>query len=336
MEKKNYSVLFEKYLADKTTMHEKRTLIRFLSTNPEIDDWFREQIQASSPEISGDLKQKMYLEIMKMIQETNAPGNKTRKPLRLLMRVAAAVFLPIALAFGIYHFYFSGRNSDIAPIRIEAERGEKANVTLPDGSRVWLNSNSHIVCYNAYNHRDRQLVLDGEAYFEVAHNPSKPFVVQCGDFQVEALGTAFDIKAYHEDSIVYAVLAEGKVKLSFADKNFFLTPNERIVLNKTTKTATIERIDATDFTDWRRNRLRFENEYFADIAKTISRIYNVEYLIADESIKTLRFTGAVDNTNIESVLNVITLTSPVFYTIENSLIVFHEDKRKKDYFKSAR
>jgi ferric-dicitrate binding protein FerR (iron transport regulator) len=111
-----------------------------------------------------------------------------------------------------------------------------------------------------------------------------------------------------------------------------MKPDERIVYDKTTQKLLAETVKSTDFTAWRQNRLRFDNETLQDIATTISRIHNIDYIFEDESLKSLKYTGTVDNTNIESVLNAITLTSPIKCIIKDSLIVFQKDSRKKKYF----
>jgi ferric-dicitrate binding protein FerR (iron transport regulator) len=111
-----------------------------------------------------------------------------------------------------------------------------------------------------------------------------------------------------------------------------MQPDERVVYNKSTRKLFSGRVKPSDFTDWRKNRLRFENETLQEIATTISRIHNIDYVFEYESINEFRLTGSVDNTNVESVLNTIMLTAPITYTVKDSLILFQKDNRKNKYF----
>jgi ferric-dicitrate binding protein FerR (iron transport regulator) len=323
---KLYSDLFEKYIAGEAEDQEIRELLSFLRTNPRVNHWLEQQINRSSSGISEDLKQQMFDEIQESIDRTEKPNNFKWR------HIAAAIFLPVVLAFGGYYFYSNHQSDAGEPLIVMAERGEKSNVTLPDGSRVWLNSGSKLTYHNTYNRKERLLNLDGEAYFEVVSDTRKKFIVQCEDMKVEVLGTTFGIKAYDEDSIISAVLVEGKVQLTLCGQTKIMKPNERVVFNKTKQKTSSEIVIPNHFTEWRRNRLRFENETFQDVAKTIARIHNIDYTFADESIRDFRFTGSVDNTSIESVLNAITLTSSITYTMKNGRIIFHKDDRKKGYF----
>jgi ferric-dicitrate binding protein FerR (iron transport regulator) len=334
MDKEQYLDLFEKYIVNQANEKEIEELIDFIRNNPRLNSWFEDQIQNSPTEISEDLKQRMLSNIQKEIgtSETHILPVKTIS--YKWWRVAAAILLPLILGYGIYQFVEINKTGETEnSLLVCAESGEKANITLPDGSRVWLNSSSKLTYTNAYNTKNRLLKLNGEAYFEVAHNANKPFIVQCMDMKTEVLGTTFGIKAYDDDNIISVVLAEGKVKVTLPDETRIMQPDERVVYNKSTRKLFSGRVKPSDFTDWRKNRLRFENETLQEIATTISRIHNIDYVFEDESIKEFRFTGSVDNTNVESVLNAIMLTAPITYTIKDSLILFQKDNRKNKYFK---
>ncbi|EXY33642.1 fecR family protein [Bacteroides fragilis str. 3397 T10] len=97
---------------------------------------------------------------------------------------------------------------------VAVDYGQKANLTLPDGTKVWLNSATHLSYDAEYNKSDRKIYLDGEAYFEVAKNKDKRFIVCCNDLEIEALGTIFDVKGYGDDLSVTTLLAEGSVRVS--------------------------------------------------------------------------------------------------------------------------
>ncbi|MDR0537455.1 MAG: FecR domain-containing protein [Tannerellaceae bacterium] len=327
----SYKDLFKKYISNKATNQEIRLLISFIKTNPTLSEQLEREIQNSPPEISDHLKQQMLNRIRKQIHATGKykPNHTT------IAWKYVATFALILLAFTLGRYYpTTGQNAanTSQPWIITTERGEKAGMTLPDGSRVWLNAASRLTISNAYNKEERRLNLEGEAYFEVAPDTMKPFLVQCKDMRIEALGTTFGVKAYDEDAVISTVLVEGKVRVAMPEQTTTIEPRERIVLNKSTREISTETVNPIHFTEWRKNRLRFENETFEDIARNISRIYNIDYTFADESIKTVTFTGTINNSNLEAILASISLTSYISCTLKDSSIIFRKDAGKKNYF----
>jgi ferric-dicitrate binding protein FerR (iron transport regulator) len=144
------------------------------------------------------------------------------------------------------------------------------------------------------------------------------------------LGTAFGVKAYNEDVLISSILMKGKVLVTTPDGEAILMPNERIIYDKTKhKKEQTTVTNATDFTGWIHNELRFEDESLGDIAKTIRRIYNVEVVFASEKLKSQRYTGTINNNSLESVLNIISLTSPVSFQINNQQVTLSENNKPK-------
>ena len=217
---------------------------------------------------------------------------------------------------------------------MSVERGQKASITLPDGSKVWLNSLSELTYNSDFNTEKRELLLNGEAYFEVTSNPEKPFVVKSNEITVEALGTAFGVKAYADDVSVSSILMHGKVRVTTPNGTSLLKPNERIQYDRelaTTRQSSVT--NAVDFTGWIHNELRFENESLYEITRNIQRIYNVEIIFATERLKKLRYTGTLDNNSLESVLNLISLTSPVSFKIDGQKVILLERKNMMRLYK---
>jgi len=142
------------------------------------------------------------------------------------------------------------------------------------------------------------------------------------------LGTAFGMKAYNEDKLISSILMRGKVRVTTPDGEAILMPNDRIMYDKTTRKKVKNAVtNATDFTGWIHNELRFENESLGDIAKTIQRIYNVDIVFATVKLKKQRYTGTINNNSLESVLNIISLTSPVLFQINNQQVTLSENPK---------
>lgn len=336
MQKEEYIELFERYIQNRTTPDEVKRLSHWIKNNQEISLALEQQIMESSSTIDSGVQMRMLRNIEAEIDAKNRTITDQQNFIGIRwnkwMRVAAMFLFPLLTAVGMY-FYMSNAESAAAPLVVAVERGQKATITLPDGSRVSLNSQSKLTYSSTFNRKKRELQLDGEAYFEVAHNPNKPFIVYSKDISVEALGTAFGIKAYNEDNLISSILMRGKVRVTTPDGADILLPNDRLTYDKTTHEKVKSTVtNATDFTGWIHNELRFENESLWDISKTIQRIYNVEIVFASEKLKKQRYTGTINNNSLESVLNIISLTSPVSFQINNQQVTLSENKKSMNLY----
>jgi len=182
---------------------------------------------------------------------------------------------------------------------------------LPDGTKVWLNSSTELTYTVPFSGDERRVRLKGEAYFEVAQNKEKPFIVETDYQDVEVLGTHFNISAYPDDSNVFTTLVEGKVKVnSNANKQVkllgYLLPNDQLVLNKKNNGVYKLDVDTYLYTAWKDGRFAFKNESMESFFKKISRYYNVDVIIMDNSVKKINFTGDLPRyDDITKILNII-------------------------------
>ena len=331
MQKEECIELIERYIHNQTDQNEVKRLNIRIKNNQEISSWLEQEIIASPSTMDNDVQARIFRDIENKIDIKDKTDKAEQNHFQLTkwLRVAAMFVLPVITAVGMY-FYRSPDETVPGQLVVAVERGQKANITLPDGSKVWLNSQSRLTYSTNFNVRQRELQLDGEAYFEVAHNPNKPFIVRSNDISVRALGTAFGVKAYNEDMLISSILMIGKVLVTTPDGEAILMPNERIIYDKTKHKKEQSTVaNATDFTGWIHNELRFEDESLGDIAKTIRRIYNVEVVFASEKLKSQRYTGTINNNSLESVLNIISLTSPVSFQINNQQVTLSENNKPK-------
>lgn len=328
--------IFERYIQNKASEEEVKLLIFWIKNNKKIIQWLEEQIMTSTDEMDQDIQMRILNQVKAKITDANtqkvyAERNITIFRLKTWLQIAAMLLIPLLTAAGMY-LYMSDRN-DLQPLIVSVERGQKARVVLPDGSKVWLNSLSKLTYQNDFNIKNRKLKLDGEAYFEVAHNPQRPFIVECNDMTVEALGTSFGIEAYTEDELISSILMEGKVRVTTPNGITTLLPNERVLYNKKNNKLSKTNVrNAQEFTGWIHNTLRFENESLNEIAKNIQRQYNVEIVFDTDRLRNLRFTGTVENNSLESVLNIIALTSPISFKVDSQRVILYENKRLLQHY----
>jgi ferric-dicitrate binding protein FerR (iron transport regulator) len=329
MKKEECLEIFERYMQNAASDEEIKNLSNWIRSSKEISGWLEQQILTSSADIDKVVQMHMFENIKAGIADSNddltfVESNKIMFQVKKWMRVAALFVLPMLTAAGMY-LYFSRTESSAAPLVIAVERGHKASITLPDGSKAWLNSESKLTYSAGYNKFNRELQLEGEAYFEVAHNPKKPFIVKSKDMAVEALGTVFEVKVYPDDNLISSVLMKGKVRVTTAGGVVILTPNQRILYNKKTNQLDKQNVVRSgDFAGWINNELRFEDESLQEIAKCIQRIYDVKIIFADENSKNYHFTGTVPNDSLEGVLDMITITSPVIFQMNKNQITIHK------------
>ncbi|MDR0572912.1 MAG: DUF4974 domain-containing protein [Tannerella sp.] len=243
------------------------------------------------------------------------------------LRIAASIAIPLLCAgLGYYYAKFVQQNNTKMSVWVEI--GQKAKVCLPDGTSVQLNSAGSLSYDNTYNKRERVVYLQGEAYFEVNKDKTRPFIVRTNDISVEALGTSFDLKAYPDDSYIAATLIEGNIRVSSPTQSELLKPNEKLTFTKSngqfTKTVLLY---AKENISWINNQLTFEQERLEDIAKTLERMYSVHILFASDKLKDVRFSGTIKNNNLENVLQLIEFVSPVCYSHEKDATIIIRDKQ---------
>jgi ferric-dicitrate binding protein FerR (iron transport regulator) len=236
------------------------------------------------------------------------------------LRVAAVLVVAL-LVSNILFFQNSVENQIAETIQtITTPYGAKTNITLPDGSLVWLNSGS-VLSYPTKFNNSRPVTLVGEAFFKVEKN-DKPFIVSTNYGDVEVKGTSFNVKAYADDNSFETTLEEGivvfKVKNSLNEVT--LRPGEQVV--KTAKGFSVEQVETKYFTSWKEGKLLFYKEPFPSFIKKLERWYNVKIKYTDSKLNELWYTGTIEMEAISEVMEMISKAAPVSYSFNNKTRVF--------------
>ena len=164
--------------------------------------------------------------------------------------------------------------------------------------------------------------MTGEAYFEVAKDKEKPFIVETAGMNVEALGTTFNVKAYREDSQIIATLFSGSVRVSSDRDNVILSPDENATFERRSGKLAIHKLDNSSYAKmWRNNDLVFNGETLEEIAVLLNRMYNMQIAFKSERIKQYRFSGVICNNSLDNVIELISLTSPITYETRGDTII---------------
>ena len=326
MEKEYYKNLAEKYFAGDITKAEISELAGWIRNNVQLSDWWEEEFEKSDTDISPVLRDKMFERIKAEV--LNEQPAVERTPGKTLVpawaRWAAMIRIPICIAFFTYNILSISDTDTRSPFIVKADKGDKATVVLPDGTDVILNSASQLSYLRDFGKNERRVQLDGEGYFQVAHDTRRTFIVQVGELEVKVLGTVFNVCAYNNEQDVTVVLLEGKVSVQTPSSSLIMKPGEKMNYNKSTHKLTTEKVYPEDYVTWTKGSLYFQNESLDNIMKALSRAYDVTIRIDSPRIAEERFTGTIPGGGIQNALNIIMLTSPFRYEVKDSVIVLKE------------
>ena len=321
-----YSELFDRFFDGKATPEDEVALLHIINDGERgpFDEYCRGKWESSAGDISQQLRLRIKSQLLKKIacRDCGAHMSRTPRLKRIVYTTAAAVMLLFALQMG----WYIAQHRAIDVIETITEAGQKSNIILPDGSRVWLNSASRVSYNSDFNVKNRNISLQGEAYFEVAEGHDHPFVVKAQDISVTAIGTKFNIRAYNEDNTVTTTLVEGKVMTEASSQTLMLNPNQEAVYDKVS--GIISKSDLKDdayAVPWMQNSILFQDHSLEEIAAILERMYNVNIVFDDDTVRKYSFTGLIRNNSLSNILELISGTSPVNYTMTTDTIRFFVD-----------
>ena len=257
-------------------------------------------------------------------------GNQRTKVIPVWAWIAAAValLLIIVLPFAAYRMGSDHVKDTFADVRLEAPAGSQLKLTLPDGTRVNLNSGSVISYSQGFGITDRNVSLQGEAFFEVKHDKKLPFTVKTRELSVNDLGTTFLFSNYKDDPTAKVELYDGKVsldnKITHTD-GVLLSPGQCAVMDKATGMLTTSKLSATEEEARSQGNLSFINMPLADIAKVLSRSYGQTVVTAGKA-GAIRFYGQFNRhkDNLQDILRSMAETGKIHYKKENGKYVLYQ------------
>lgn len=256
-----------------------------------------------------ELPRGMQQSIRRMQQNLGMqPVADNKKRIQLFIWRAAAIFLLAVSSVSIYLMLEKDRpQKDLLECYIPT--AEVREITLPDGTRVMLNSKSTLLYPDEFAGETRSVYLVGEANFKVKPDKKHPFIVKANDFQVTALGTEFNVTAYPENNELIATLLEGSVKVEFDNlmSNVILKPNEQLAYNKKTKRGSLHQPEMEEVTAWQRGELVFSNMYLEDIFTNLERKFPYTLVYSPNSLKDNTYSFRFQKqATLEEVMTIVT------------------------------
>ena len=261
------------------------------------------------------------------------PSRKSKKRLIAITTVLAILAGSITyIALRKNEPISAGRElANITMVEKYVPKGERAKITLPDGSEVELNADSKLTYPSKFTGAVRELTLTGEAFFRVRRDSLHPFHVISGNLAIVVLGTSFNMQCYPDKDQVKVALVTGKVRLDritnptnkqTSGEPLILTPSEMGILDKRSLSLKKTPFDIEEATGWRQGTVVFNNADFNEIADRLDKLYNIR-LINKSSKTTFRFNGTFTNTSPEEIVKSICLSKKLSYGINGNVITIH-------------
>lgn len=249
-----------------------------------------------------------------------------RYMLRFMRYAAVVTVLVCACSYLFYNIGQRNMSQAFAMIKVEAPQGSTTKMTLPDGTKVWLNAGSRIEYSQGFGVNDRHVQLTGEGYFEVHRNESMPFIVKSPSLNVQVLGTKFDFRDYPSDHSAMVSLDEGSVAVGLrsahdGDYQYRLAPDQRAVLEKRSGNMRIENRSTTDRL-WTDGTIMINGQRLADIAIDLERSYGTRICIESTELAQTRFYGVFHrkDQSLDQVLATLAATGHMRYAINGNVV----------------
>lgn len=295
----------------------------------ELESWYKSldhQVflkEYNSEEAREKLADEMFSNFKERTKQPESPKNRKISPLKRFIQ-AAAIMTGIGFTAWLSYQHinkseFSQLNSTPQVISVNKNQF----ISLPDGSTVILKADSRLTYEADFGKNGRTVTLTGEAYFDVKHNASKPFIIHTGKLQTRVLGTAFNIKAYPGQKDIVVTVTRGKVQVQDENKILgILTPDKQIVYNSKTTATAEQEVKAEEELEWVKKDLVFDAASFKDIAGQLNLRYNVSIVFKNPALEQCPITATFSGTeSLEQLLNVLCTSRNAHYKIINNQVI---------------
>ncbi len=324
--------ILKKYLNNKCTNKEFDELVGWVKKdahNKENETWAYNDWKSFNPEDKHKNHKKYNSILDKIHHKINLKNQAESKVITMsnvtswLSRAAAILFLPL---LGVMLYMLSNNyinlnkyaETAVDSLEIIAPVGSRTIVQLSDGTEVNLNFGSKIKYPQKFTGDTREITLVGEGFFDVTHNPKKPFIVKTAKLDIKALGTEFNVQAYPDDDVVSTTLIEGKVVIEKTimgekvESVGAMVPGQHVAYNIKSGKITSSKGSVDKYIAWKNGKLVFDNDPITDVAERLSRMFNVDIEIAD-NVRDNTYTVTFVEEPLFLILDLMTETTPVTY-----------------------
>lgn len=299
-----------RYIAGDATEAEKREVIRWIDATPENMREFLAVRKLYDLTLWNDTK-----------PTKQTTTNRTYRRISIHRIAAEAMKIAAVFLFGVLVFsIFQKQKSELAATQqtLYVPAGQRAELTLADGSHVWLNANTTLTFPTVFTSGIREVTVDGEGYFKVAKDPEKPFVVHTEKYEVKVLGTEFNLLSYSAEKNFELSLLEGSVEVlkTGAENGAKIQPGQKLFLENDQFYVTP--ITHNNYYLWKEGIISFDDEPFAEMAKKLELYFDLTIHIENRKILDYRCTGKFRGKDgVEHILKVLQLSNRFNYTIDD-------------------
>jgi ferric-dicitrate binding protein FerR (iron transport regulator) len=327
--------LLRKYLLHEISREELEEFWKLMSELDE-EDLVREElselwIHTNDQEIKNLDWTKLDARLQQKVTESSINLEKILNPLKRVTRywVAAASLLVVCAIAVFFSSKFRQKGSHQMVLSTRSNFDLQV-IQLSDGTSVTLNHNSRLDYPPAFDGNMRQVYLTGEAYFDVKHDPSKPFIVHSENLIVKVLGTAFNIRSYKQDSQVAVTVSRGKVQVQKSNEVVLgmLGAGDQLLVKKSGEDALKVKVDIEHILQWKKRELVFENVTIDEAALTIGNYYGKKIRFIKDDVRNCRFTARFsgEEEQLEEVLEVITTLTGTTWIVDSSDVISIDGK----------
>lgn len=282
--------------------------------------------EISAVEVESALNETLW----SIAERKTALAEKTsiRKLYEQFAKIAAILLIPLML-YTVYIQFSNNKPStyttDQQLITVNTQAGTTTKLVLPDGTKVCLNAGSSISYPNSFAKKERNVSLSGEAYFEVVKNKEVPMIISSGTINLKVYGTSFNVNAYPDEESAKVTLIDGVVSLSSlhakfnGKEEFFIKPGQTVTYHANSKKLDIDDKDTFIHTAWKDGLLVFKNVSFESVLKQLSRRFNVEIELTDQTLASIPMDATFRNENINEILRLLSLGTPFKYSYSPQL-----------------
>ena len=321
----------EKYITEKCTPEElEEAIILFadpyhnLELRPTLFEYWMNEEKIDTREIPTEdlsmILDKVHHQIN--LKQDEKPKSRIKKLIFTVSKIAAILIVGLLLGLSVLYL----KKTEPVYFTSFTPKGSVSQMVLPDNSIVYLNSGSQLKYTLEGLMGKREVFLDGEAWFDVTKNKKKPFLVHTPFYDINVLGTQFNVKAYKTDNEIVTTLEKGSVQIASSEnftmvENKTLHPGEQLVYSVVKKAIEVKKVETRLFTAWKDNKLIFINMNLKDLFVVLERKYGVDIQVTNNLILNYHYDGTIKDETILEVLDVLKETLPIKYKIEGQSIL---------------
>ena len=227
------------------------------------------------------------------------------------------------------HFTATGTTSSNEYYTLITPKNKQYNLFLTDGTKIRVNEKSNISFTNNRFSKKNNVILQGEAYFDVAHNKEHPFIIQASKMEISVLGTEFNVQNYKENAFAKVALINGSVNVATRHNNKIIVPGEQATIRKNSNQIEVSQANLDEVLSWTSNSFSFSNKELSNIVKVVGAWYHVKFHIENDFINRIHFTGIIKKQDgLLHFLQILKYTEGINFEISNDTIKLTKKKNK--------